>query len=288
MAITRRQFLGYGSAGMTGALFAARWAHAAAFVPRISACDWSMNASGPDGLAIAKRIGLDGLEISAGGEADRLQIADPAYRQQYKAAMQATGLPVTSIAMGLLNNAPLASEPRGPVWLEQTIEAAADLNAKVILLAFFGKGDLRDKNGLKAADIDAVVGRIKGAAPKAEKAGVILGIENTLSGKDNAVILERIQSNAVRLYYDIGNSTYNDYDVAAELREFKDLICQIHFKDGGHFLGEGDVEMPPIAKAIVESGYQGWIVLETAIRNKDRDGSFQRNAEFVRKLFASA
>ncbi len=288
MSITRRTFLGHSAAGVAGALLSARWARAAAFVPKIGACDWSMNATGPDGLAVAKAIWLDGLEISAGGEADRLQIADPAYRQQYKAAMQAAGLPVTSIAMGLLNNAPLASEPRGPAWIEQTIEAAADLSAKVILLAFFGKGDLRDKNGLKAADVDTVIGRIKEAAPKAEKAGVVLGIENTLSGKDNAVILERIQSNAVRLYYDIGNSTYNDYDVPAELREFKDLICQIHFKDGNHFLGEGDVEMPPVAKAIIETGYQGWIVLETSIRNKDRDASFKRNAEYVRKLFASA
>jgi len=46
--------------------------------------------------------------------------------------------------------------------------------------------------------------------------------------------------------------------------------------------------MPPVAKAIIETGYQGWIVLETSIRNKDRDASFKRNAEYVRKLFASA
>ena len=290
MNMTRRQFLVGAAGGVAGATYILPRLAAAQTTNkiRISACDWSMRATGPEGLEIAKKVGLDGLEISPGDVADKLQIADPEYRKKYKEAMQKTGIVVSSIAMGMLNNYPLASDPRGPAWLDQTIEATKDLGANVILLAFFGKGDLRTGNDLKKADVDAVVARVKEAAPKAKEAGVFLGIENTLSAEQNLAIIDRVKSDMVRVYYDIGNSTGSDYDVPAEIRLLGDRICQIHFKDGNHYLGEGDVKMDPVAEAINAINYKGWIVLETGSPSKDRDADFKKNADFVRKLMKLA
>jgi sugar phosphate isomerase/epimerase len=286
MSISRRQFLTRTAGGLAGAVVASRWTTAAetAAKLRLSACDWSLNAGGPSGLEVAKAVGLDGLEVSTGGPEDVLQIAKPEYRQQYKDMMQKTGVAVSSVAMGFLNGAPLATDPRGPAWLEQTIEATKDLGARVILVAFFGKADMRRGKELKKQDIEVVVERLKNAAPKAQEAAVILGIENTLSAVQNLAILERVSSEAVRIYYDVGNSTDNGYDVPGEIRTLGDRICQFHFKDGGHYLGEGKVNMPPVAEAIHAISYKGWIVLETAIPSKDRDADFKRNVEFVRKL----
>ena len=290
MKQSRRSFLTQSAALMAaGAWMAPRLGSAeAACGMRLSACDWSLQARGPEGLAIAKRVGLDGLEISAGEATDILTIADSACREAYKAQVKETGVIISSIAMGFLNGAPLATDPRGPVWLEQTIDAAADLQVKTILLAFFGKGDLREKTDLKQAEVDRVVERLKTAAPRAEKAGVVLGLENTLSGADNMKILDRVQSNQVKIYYDIGNSTYNGYDVPKEIRELKANICQIHFKDGGYMLGKGKVEMGPVRDAIQAIDYKGWLVLETAIPSKDRDADFMKNAAYVRDLMGMA
>jgi sugar phosphate isomerase/epimerase len=290
MGITRRQFLARSTGGLAGVLLVSDWMAAEETGSRIrlSACDWSLRAGGPEGLEVAKKVGLDGLEVSAGGAADTLQIADANYRQQYKEAMSKTGILVSSVAMGLLNDAPLASDPRGPAWLDQTIDATRDLGAKAILLAFFGKGDLRNGKDLKAGDVDVVVERLKAAAPRAEKAGVILGIENTLSAQQNLGILERVKNDAVRIYYDVGNSTDNGYDVPAEIRLLGARICQFHFKDGGHYLGEGKVRMKPVAEAMRAINYRGWIVLETAVPSKDRDADFQKNAAFVRTLMGLA
>ncbi len=289
MAISRRRFILNATSGLTAAWLTSHQARAQspASSIRISACDWSLQVAEPAALEVAKRIGLNGVEVSTGGPADTLRIADPAFRKQYKDLMASTGVVVSSVAMGLLNDAPLATDPRGPAWIDQTIEAAKDLGGKVILLAFFGKGDLKDKNGLKARELDVVVERLKDAAPKAQAAGVILGIENTLSGKDNLAILERVKSDAVRIYYDIGNSTSAKYDVPAEIRDLKDRICQIHFKDGGSYLGKGRVDVPAAVKAIQDIHYQGWIVLETAVK-KDRDDDFKTNAQYVRGLFGIA
>ena len=291
MQTTRRQFLTRSAAAMTGATLVSNALYAADSAPaalRLSACDWSLGAAGPEGLAIAKRLGLDGLEVSAGGPAQAIALADAALRQRYKDQVAETGVAISSLAMGFLNNAPLAEDERGPAWLEQTIDAAEDLDVEIILLAFFGKGDLRQKRELKADAVDAVVERLKAVAPRAEKAGVILGLENTLSGEQNLAILDRVQSDAVRVYYDVGNSTSNRYDVPAEIRALGDRICQIHFKDGRYFLGEGRVDVKAAADAIKEIGYEGWLVLETSLPTKDRDADFMKNAAYVRNLFGLA
>jgi len=254
---------------------------------RLSACDWSLGAGGPGGLEVAKRCGLDGLEVSPGGPAEKLQIADPKYREQLKAKSKETGVLVSSVAMGLLNGCPLATDPRGPAWLEQCIEATADLGARNILLAFFGPGDLRknDKE-LKTDAVDVVVARLKEAAPKAQKAGVVLGLENYLTARQNLAIIERVGSPAVQVYYDARNSVDVGHEPAAEIRELKGRLCQIHFKDGPNYLGEGKVNWEAVRDALNDIAYRGWVVLETSCPSRDRDADFRRNAAFVRKLFS--
>ncbi len=286
--MTRRGFLKGTAAGLVGTAVASKGlaADAGGAAPRVrlSACDWSLGAGGPGGLEVAKRCTLDGLEVSPGGPADRLQIADPAWRAKLKEAAAKTGVAVSSVAMGLLNECPLASDPRGPAWLDQVIEATADLGARAILLAFFGAGDLLAGTELKAKEADVVVGRLKDAAPKAKQAGVILGVESYLSAAQNLDLLRRVGSDSVRVYYDVRNSTDKGYDVPAEIRTLGDRICQFHFKDGEHYLGEGKVKMDGVAASMAAIGYSGWVVLETSCPSKDRDADFTRNAAFARKL----
>ncbi|MCP4643599.1 MAG: TIM barrel protein [bacterium] len=293
MDITRRDFLKHTTCMAASTMALASLPAFAGSAPkiRLSACDWSFGVfCNPKGLARAESAGLDGLEVSVGSAADTLKIADPALRQSYKDAIAKTGVSISSTAMGsLLNGSPFATDERAPAWLDQSIEATADLGVQIMLMAFFGKGDLREKDGtLKKACVDSVVERLKEGAPKAEKLGVILGLENTLSAKDNLAILDRVQSDAVRVYYDVRNSTSNGYDAPAEIRQLKDLICQIHFKDGKHFLGEGPLNWEPVAEAIRDIKYKGWYVLETSAPSKDRIADFKRNGEYVRNLMATA
>jgi L-ribulose-5-phosphate 3-epimerase len=283
MNMTRRTLLKGAAAGLAGGVLLPQSglqsfaAEAPAVKIKIGSC--------VIGLDQAKRAGLDGVEIGVGGADDKLQVANPAVREKYKAQMKETGLVISSFMMGLLNSYPLASDPRGPAWLEQSIDAAKDLGAKVILVAFFGKGSLLEGKKVKTADVDVVVERLKAAAPRAKDAGVILAIENTLTAKQNAEILDRVGSPAVQVYYDVGNLTGMGYDVPAEIRFLKERIAIFHFKDGRGYLGEGKVPFKPIAEAMRDIGYQGWIVLETSNPSKDGVADARRNAAFIRKLF---
>lgn len=280
--ISRRTFLPQATAAMAGTALLPLLGAAEAPAPRIRVGACVVN------LEQAQQAGLDGVEVGVGGAADRLEIADPAVRQRYKEQMKKTGLPISSLMMGLLNEFPLATDPRGPAWLAQSIDAARDLEVRVILVAFFWKGDLLDDNGnLKQADVDSAVKRLKDAAPHAKDAGVILAIENYLNAEQNARILDRVNHESVQCYYDCFNTGgTKGYDVPKELRFLKDRVVQLHFKNGPDFLETGKVKYEPVAAAIKEIGFKGWIVLETSAPTKNAVADVKRNADYTRKLFA--
>jgi L-ribulose-5-phosphate 3-epimerase len=278
--VSRRKFLEAGALAVAGvslvpSLLAADDAAKKTKI-RVSAREGSFGGN----LDTAARCNLDGVELYVGDPAEKLHLADPGVRKQLKDQLKLLGLVASSLSMDFFNSHPLVSDPKAPAWMEQTIEAAHDLQAPGILLPFFGKGDL------KPADYDALVTRMKAVAPKAAAAGVVLGLENWLSAKQNLEILDRLGSDAVRVWYDVGNSTVKNYDVPAELRALKGRICMIHFKDGPNYLGEGKVKMEPIAEALREIDYDGWIVLETACPSNNPEADCKRNATFVRKLLA--
>jgi len=281
--MNRRSFLIQGTAAMSaGAILPQLQAAATPVVPpiRIGSC--------VVGLRQAREAGLQGVELNVGAAADRLEIADEAVRRKYKEQMGETTLPVCSLMMELLNAHPFASDPRAPAWLDQSIDAARDLGARVILLAFFGNGDLLDAAGkIKQSEVDEVVRRLKQAAPRAKEASVILGIENYLNGEQNARILDRINHESVRLYYDVFNTgTTKGHKVPEDIKLLQGRIAQFHFKNGPKYLDDDPAQFEPIAAAIKESAYRGWVVLETSSPSGDPVADARRNGDYLRKLLS--
>jgi len=284
--MNRRSFLASATGAAASLSLASRLLAAEEPRLRLSACDWSLGMRYKvEAVTLAHSIGLQGVAVACGNPADTLQIATPEIQKQYKALMKETGVVISSTALTLGNQCPLATDKRAPAWLDQTIEATKALGATNILMAFFGKGNLRKGDDLKKKETDDIVSRLKEAAPKAEKLGVVLGLENTLSAKHNMLIMDRVGSPALQVYYDCRNSWANKFDVPAEIRQLKGRICQFHFKDGRDYLGEGIVDWNACRDSMNAIGYKGWIVLETSAPSKDRVADFKRNADFIRKLF---
>jgi L-ribulose-5-phosphate 3-epimerase len=88
----------------------------------------------------------------------------------------------------------------------------------------------------------------------------------------------------VLVYYDVGNSTGNGFDVVKEIRWLgKDRICQIHLKDNPNYLGEGKIQFVPIMAAIREIGFSGYAVLETDAKSPATlEADMQRNLGYIR------
>lgn len=159
---------------------------------KIGACEWSLRKSDPSCFEVAKQIGLDGVQVDIGRVTNNLWLRRADVQQKYLAAATASGLEIASLAMAELNNIGLKSEPRAAIWLHDSIDVAKALGVHVILVAQFYAGELRnDKPG-----VDRTVELLKELAPRAEKAGVILGLENYLNAEQNLDILSRVKSAA--------------------------------------------------------------------------------------------
>jgi sugar phosphate isomerase/epimerase len=209
-------------------------------------------------------------------------------------------------AGGILNKLPLATEPQSAIYVIDAIEAAEALGAKNILLAFFGNGDLRRKDlygnlrdlrdgdyasyELNTKHVQRVVETLKQVVPRAEDAGVYIGLENTLSTRQNLDIIDQIGSEMVKVYYDVGNSWNFGYDVPGELRMLgNEMICEIHLKDRKtKLLGsqEAEVDMHACAEVLKEIEYDKWLVLETSGRPDKFEEDTITNVAFVRKTFS--
>ncbi|MBN2088673.1 sugar phosphate isomerase/epimerase, partial [candidate division KSB1 bacterium] len=241
-----------------------------------------------------------------GTDPNNIPLRNPAIRKKYIELGKQYGVVFHSVAAGgILNSIPLATEPQSAVYVIDAIEAAKALGAKNILIAFFGNGDLRLKDSqgkfikhedgkfatyeLDTKAVKRVVEALRQIVPRAEDAGVALGLENTLSAKQNLEIIDQIGSKMAQVYYDLGNSTGHGYDVFNELRLLgNNRICEVHLKDWKTKLlgsNEGEVEFKKHAEVLAEIGYDKWLVLETSGRENKFIEDTRANVAFAKQLF---
>jgi sugar phosphate isomerase/epimerase len=276
--MTRRTFL----QSAVGAAAAAAPLAAAKAKLQIGVTDWNLHQTGKiEAVALAKQLGFDGVQVSLGRkpEGDKLPLANPDVQARYVAEAKAQGIPLDSTCLDILHVNYLKNDPLGKKWVADSIPITKNLNARIILLPFFGKGALSTP-----AEMDYVADILRELGPEAEKAGVILGLENTISAADNMRIMDRARSKAVLVYYDIGNSTNNGFDPPREIRQLgRKRICQFHFKDNPHYLGEGKIDLAAVLHAITEIEYRGFANLETDSPSKSVEADMKRNLAFVHR-----
>jgi sugar phosphate isomerase/epimerase len=287
-SLTRRESLRLFGGGLAGAaLWPAAGRHARAAgqgAPfKVGVTDWNLGQENkPQAIALAKRLGFDGVQISLGKGQDRLPLADPALQKTYLEESKRAGLPIASVCLEILHTSVLKSDPLGRRWVADSIPIARALGVKVVLLPFFGKGGLESQ-----PEMDYVGDVLREIAPMAEKAGVILGLEDTISARDNVRIMERTRSPAVLTYYDVGNSTKGGFNVVEEIRWLgADRICEVHLKDNPHYLGGGSIDFPAVVDALADIGFGHWAQLETESPSGSVEQDLAKNLAYIRRVIA--
>jgi sugar phosphate isomerase/epimerase len=252
---------------------------------KIGACDWSIGQRGKvKAMEVARQIGLDGVQVSFGPPGVDRDLRDEAVRAQYLAAAAEHGVEIASLAMGVLNSVPYATDPQAEKWVEQCVAVMPKLGQRVVLLAFFSQGDIKGRRDLQ----DAVIRRLKRVAPAAEEAGVVLGIESWLDADDHRRILDAVGSPAVQVYYDVANMDHEGYDVYRGIRALgRERICEIHCKENGFLLGQGPVDFRKVREALDAIGWNGWLVIEGAVpQGKSMFDSYVLNQKYLRSVFS--
>jgi sugar phosphate isomerase/epimerase len=275
--ISRRTFIRATLAGTSGSLFAARPAGL-----KIGVMDTVFKMAGkPESVAVAKKLGLAAVQVTLGRSTDgkTLPLEDPSIQSAWLAASKTHGIPLDSTYIDMLHADCLKDNPNAPMWIRKGIDITKKLHAPVLMLVFFGKCQV-----LERPELDRAIALLRELAPEAGRAGVVLGFENTSSGADNRYALDQVKSKAFKVWYDVGNSTYNGYDVPAEIRALgRDRICMFHIKDRG-YLGEGKVNVPEVLRAVDDIRFEGYANLETTSPSGDVEADTRRNLEYLRKL----
>ena len=212
------------------------------------------------------------------------------YWERAKRLLNERGISVVGIASPFYKCGLPGAEPDGPsgplhsasarglgdqiALLERCVEAADFFGTTLIRTFSFWK-----HGPLSPEQEELIVDAYAEPAAMAERAGVVLGIENEHAcclgtGAQTARVLEEIGSKSVRAIWDPGNAL-----MAGELpypdgyAAIKDFIVHVHIKDaavppGGSLpewtvVGRGAIDYAGQLQALKSSGYTGWLSLET-------------------------
>lgn len=256
---------------------------AKAFPFKIGVTDWNLKLAGKvEAVALASRIGFEGVEVSLGRKPidNKLPLDNAELQDQYLAAAKKHGIRLAGTCLDILHVNYLKNDKLGQKWLADAIPITRKLNAKVMLMPFFGKGALQTQQ-----EKDYVGDVLRELGPEAEKVDILLGLENTISAEDNVRIMERSRSKAVLTYYDVGNSTGQGFDVVKEIRWLgRKRICQMHLKDNPSYLGEGKIDFAAVLKAIREIDFKGFANLETASPSSSVEADMKRNLTYLHRV----
>ncbi|MCW5982647.1 MAG: sugar phosphate isomerase/epimerase [Bryobacteraceae bacterium] len=254
---------------------------------RIGSMAGSLPAGAPDEVfAAGKRVGLEGIEFNIGREPvdGSLPLFKPDTQKRYLNAANSQGMAIAGVVLDVFHRHYLKNDPVAATFIDRGIDTCRAMKAGVLLLPFFGPAALTNRQEMgHVADI------VKEHASRAKTAGVTLGLENTISAEDNAWMLDRIGSSAVKVYYDIGNSTNNGYDTPKEIRWLGgNRICQMHIKDRGYLGESGKIDVVENLRAIRDSGFSGWLNFETSSPSNNKEEDLKRNMAYLKKAMATA
>jgi len=267
-----------------------RLAHAAAAAPlpiRVGMTDWNLGKRGDVAkVALARQIGLDGIQVSLTFPTDDgPHLRDPKVQAQFKQAALDNRIQICSLAIGSPGKSrlPLHTNPAAAILLVEAIEVARNIGTNNILLPILGDSHINMKD---QREVDTFVAMMKEVARYAERAGVVVALEDWISAEDNIRLLDAIDSDFVGVYYDARNIKARVHDPYGEPTRLGRRIHQVHIKNGSKLMRETDVlDWPRLAREYSEIGYRGWYVLETEAPSNDLIADTRANIEYVRATF---
>ena len=240
---------------------------------------------------LTKKIGADGVEVDMGGLGPRetfdSQLATDSVLQQFLDTARALHLEISSLGMTGFYAQSFATRPTYRRMIADCIAAMQNLHVKVGFLPLGVQGDLVKNPELRPA----IVERLKVAGSMAEQAGVIIGIETSLSAAEEAKLLDEVGSPAIRSYFNFANAIEARRDLCEELRTLgKDRICQIHCTntDGVWLQNDSAIDMHKVKETLDAMGWSGWLVIERSRDAKDPHNvkaNFGANTRYMKSIF---
>lgn len=240
------------------------------------------DASWPERLDVARRLGFDFMEISIDESDERLARLDwsKTEKGQLRQASEGSNIPLLSMCFSGHRKYPLGSRDpqvrrKSLELMDKAVNFAADLGIRVIQLA--GYDVYYEEPGEDTREL--FIQGLRAAAGMAARRQVMLGIEIMDTAFMNSIQKylqydRLIASPWLSVYPDIGNLSAWGNDVEAELELGFSRIVGIHVKEtrrvsatsGGQFrdvpFGQGEVDFVRIFRKLKQLHYEGPFVIE--------------------------
>jgi hydroxypyruvate isomerase len=213
--------------------------------------------------------GFDGVGFRPWYDDDLPTVVDAAESRGLDVAYLSGGSPATEGPEFPLTD-PERRE-RAVAELERLIDLAADVDCATVNVIPGRDSDRLDEATKRAA----VVESLREIAPRAEEAGVLVGLEPLnvrvdhpgyylTSSYEGYQIVNAIDSPNVKLLYDVYHQQITEGNVIQNLRTHVDDVGHVHVADvpGRHEPGTGELNYRRIFEALLDAGYDGYVECE--------------------------
>lgn len=242
-------------------------------------------------LPLAKEIGADGLELDMGSLGDREtfdnKLADQKNRREYLDKAKELNMEFCALAMTGFYAQSFAKRPTYQKMIQDCLDTARAMNIKVVFLPLGVQGDLVKNPELRAPIIE----RLKIAGKMAKKAGVVIGIETSLTATGELQLLKEIGSKNVKSYFNFSNTIKNGRDLHEELNILGSKnIIQIHATndDGAWLQNDPKIDLKKVKQTLDDMGWSGWLVVERSRDAKQPTNvkyNFTANTKYLKSIF---
>jgi L-ribulose-5-phosphate 3-epimerase len=244
-----------------------------------------------DEFSIAQDLGLDCIEFILDRDLNFLDnpLMNEKGLKQIQGLINTTGVKVLTVCADYFMQQPLfigdlAQQEVSLKTLKILLKNVQVLGVKDIVIPCVDDSSLHNDPVLLQRFKDALTRVI----PLAESFGINLSLETDLAPQPFYDLVRSLNSSAVRINYDTGNSAALGYDVTEEMNCYGGMISTLHIKDrirngGSVVLGQGDAKIDLALRQLQKHHYQGPIVLQ-AYRNEEGIEIFKQQLNWFRPI----
>jgi len=246
-------------------------------------------------------LGYDGVEVAPFTLEDDIRTLAPRQVAGWRREAERAGIPILGLhwllatPQGLSINGPDDAVRRNTRdFMFALIRLCGGLGGHVMVFGSpkqrsVGKGDTREAVWARSVEMFRACGQ------EADRHGVVIALEpltaretNFMNTKDETVrLIEEIDCSAVRLHLDVKAMVGQEAEPPEViLRESKEHLAHVHANDANlRGPGFGDTDFRPIARALHDIDYDGYVSVEVFDFSPDPETIAARSLEHLREVF---
>lgn len=261
---------------------------------RIAACDWMMLKRQKLGeFQLAKDIHADGVEVDMGPLGKRVlfdnKLREPHFQQLFRRTADSLGIAVPSIAMSGFFAQSFLTRENYKELVQDCLNTMDVMGATIAFLPLGGSGQEWKQPG---GAHDEMVRRLREAGQLALSAGKTIAIRTQLNARANIKLLREVDSEGIKLYYNLQDAVDQGLDPVKELKQLgRERIAQIHasLTDSVTLDRDPRIDLRQVKRVLDKLKWSGWLVVERSRNAQDvRNvrGNFGTNVAYLKEIFS--